>query len=82
MPDAMEIGQEIDMLIQVGEESAESKKKSMSKLIKLIENTIVDLARIPFIRENPVFQSFLHIESKDSPFRSLALPDHSMLSRT
>ena len=57
----MEIGQEIDMLIQVGEESAESKKKSMSKLIKLIENTIVDLARIPFIRENPVFQSFLHI---------------------
>ena len=54
MPDAVEISKEIDTHILEVEE-AETKKQPLNKLIKLIENTLVDLARIPFIRENQVF---------------------------
>ena len=47
----------------------------------MIENTVGDLARIPFIRENPVFQQFLQIEGKEGPFRSLALADTVSMGR-
>lgn len=58
---------------------------ALSRLMKLIENTFVDLARIPFIRDNQVFQDFLEIEriQTDIPFlRSLTstvgLPSQKM----
>jgi hypothetical protein len=79
VPDAIEVGSEMDLCVQEYETYPEQRTQIAAKLIKLLQDIFNDLARIPFIRENQVFQQFFELERL--PFTrtnvSMVLPDFS-----
>ena len=81
VPEADHIASEIDMLIAESEEK--TNEQTLTKLAKMIENTLVDLIRIPFIRDNNVLQTFFELESQDKPLqRSLTLSPNLSAKQT